>query len=158
MIKRIVLFATVLFFCFHLTGHIYENIVLVSNWKSGEVADVVRYVDFLRVGSPSQFFSIAQFGCVLASLVSLIAVWREKGNVRLFAGLTLIISVLVMVETIVIHVPINIYMGTTTNFDPVELKAKVTTWVNFEYLRILLIAIGLGTSIAAFEFHERRKR
>ncbi|HQX57277.1 MAG TPA: hypothetical protein PLP07_15235 [Pyrinomonadaceae bacterium] len=72
--KRILLFAAVLFYCFHFSGHIYESLVLVTNWKSGEVADVVRYVDFLRIGSPADFFAIAQFGCLLTSLVALIAV------------------------------------------------------------------------------------
>ncbi|MBK7394703.1 MAG: hypothetical protein IPI64_15645 [Chloracidobacterium sp.] len=86
--KRILLFATVLFLSFHLTGHIYEMLVLVPNWKSGEVSDVVRYVDFIRIGMPSHFFSIAQFGCLLLSLVTFIAVWTEKRFVCLPAYLT----------------------------------------------------------------------
>ncbi|MFM9903530.1 MAG: anthrone oxygenase family protein [Pyrinomonadaceae bacterium] len=156
--KRILLFVTVLFLCFHLTGHVYESLVLVPNWKSGEVADVVRYVDFIRIGMPSHFFAIAQFGCLLLSLVTFIAAWSEKEKVRMFAGLTLLISVIVMAGTFIIFVPINIYMGSTTNFDPVELKTKVTTWVNFEYVRIAVIALGLVTSIAALEFYERKSR
>ncbi|MGB2751822.1 MAG: hypothetical protein WBC19_07165 [Pyrinomonadaceae bacterium] len=156
--KRILLFATVLFLTFHLTGHIYEMLVLVPNWKSGEVADVVRYVDFIRIGMPSHFFSIAQFGCLLLSLVTFVAVWSEKEKVRMFAGITFFISVIVMAGTFIIFVPINIYMGSTTNFDPVELKTKVTTWVNFEYMRIVVIALGLVTSIAALEFYGRKRR
>lgn len=155
--KRILLFAAVLFYCFHFSGHIYESLVLVTNWKSGEVADVARYVDFLRVGTPADFFSIAQFGCLLTSLAVFITVWREKGKVRLFACMTLLIAVFVMAGTFVIFVPINIYMATTTNFDPVELKAKVTTWVNFEYVRIIVIALGLITSIAALEYSGRKE-
>ncbi|MBK8303122.1 MAG: hypothetical protein IPK98_06910 [Chloracidobacterium sp.] len=66
----------------NLTGHIYEMLVLVPNWKSGEVADVVRYVDFIRIGMPSHFFSIAQFGCLLLSLVTFVAVSlsQRKGS------------------------------------------------------------------------------
>ncbi|MBK7394702.1 MAG: hypothetical protein IPI64_15640 [Chloracidobacterium sp.] len=63
-----------------------------------------------------------------------------------------------MAGTFMIFVPINIYMGSTTNFDPVELKTKVTTWVNFEYIRIVVIALGLVTSIAALEFYDRKRR
>ncbi|CAN5557205.1 hypothetical protein BH10ACI3_BH10ACI3_27990 [soil metagenome] len=155
---RILLFASVLFVCFHLTGHIYESLVLVPNWKSGEVADVVRYVDFIRIGMPSNFFAIAQFGCLLTSLAAFIAAWSAKGNVRFFAGLTFLISVIVMAGTFIIFVPINIYMGSPANFDPVELKIKVTTWVNFEYVRIAVIAIGLVTSIAALELFGRKRR
>lgn len=62
-----------------------------------------------------------------------------------------------MAGTVIIFFPINIYMATTTNFDPVELKTKVTTWVNFEYLRIVVIALGLVTSIAALELSGRKE-
>lgn len=155
--KRILLFAAVLFYCFHFAGHIYESLVLVTNWKSGEVADVVRYVDFLRVGTPADFFKIAQLGCLLTSLAAFIAAWREKGKVRLFAGMTFLIAIVVMAGTVIVFFPINQYMGSTTNFDPVELKTKVTTWVNFEYVRIVVIALGLITSIAALEFSGRKE-
>ena len=155
--KRILLFAAVLFYCFHFTGHIYESLVLVTNWKSGEVADVVRYVDFLRVGTPADFFAIAQLGCLLTSLAAFIVVLREKGKARLFAGLTLLITIVVIAGTMIIFFPINHYMGSTTNFDAVELKSKVTTWVNFEYVRIVVIALGLITSIAALELSGRKE-
>ncbi|MEQ1730017.1 MAG: DUF1772 domain-containing protein [Vicinamibacterales bacterium] len=144
------LWALVVLFGFHLAGHLYDMLANQPNWKSGEIPDVQRYRDFYRVASPARFFAPLVFGCTLMSIVTLAAVWKSgMPTVRNSVLLALIISLVVLVMTMQVFVPLNNFFFGTPAFDAEELRRKVSRWITLEFVRTTLLAIGFSSAIAA---------
>jgi hypothetical protein len=154
MTTRILLWLLVLFFTVHLSGHIYELLANIPNWRSGEVADVMRYRDFYAKADPKYFFIPVHVGSMLVSLICLFLAWNQGGR---FLGLTaaaFLIAVGVFIFTIAFFVPVNNYIW-GTDYDAVLLKSMVQKWVMMEYVRVTVVGIGLICSIWALETANR---
>ena len=150
MTTRILLWILVMFFAFHLAGHVYELIVNIPNWRSGEVAEVMRYRDFYAKSDPKYYFIFIYVGSIIASLSCVFLAWNTGGRLLGLTAAAFLIVVGVFIFTAVFFVPINNYIW-GTDYDAVLLKGMVQRWVLMEYVRVVLVAIGLACSIFALE-------
>jgi hypothetical protein len=145
---KLFLWATVLLFSFYFSGHLFDIIVNVPNWESGEVNDVRIYRDFYHKSSPTVYFAPLVLGTPIVSLIALILVWKKGGRTRTLLGASFLIAAGVAIWTVLFFVPINQYIQ-TGEYNPVELKGLVTKWVRYDYLRLAVVGIGLASSIWA---------
>lgn len=148
MITKISLWLTVILFSFYFAGHLFDLVANIPNWKSGEIGDVEKYRDFYNQASPKNYFLLLVLGTPIISLISLGLIWQSGGPSRYFIAVAFVISVIVLVFTIKYFVPINEYIFSSANYDPLELKTKVSNWISADYFRIFLIGTGMLTAIA----------
>lgn len=148
MITTFFLWLTVLLFSFYFAGHLFDLLVNIPNWKSGEISDVVKYREFYSQSSPKNYFLLLVTSTPIISMISLGLVWHIAGSVRYFLAAAFVLSVIVLIFTLKYFVPINEYIFNTTTYDQVELKELVSKWISADYLRLLLLGIGMLTAIA----------
>jgi hypothetical protein len=151
------LWLTVIIFCFHLGGHLFDMIANQPNWKSGEIADVSRLRDFYAQSSPKNFFIYLVMGGPIINLFSFILVWNIGNRTKWFFGLSFIISVIIAIFTVGFFVPINEYIFNTINYDPIKLKELVFKWIAMENLRVVIIALGTLSSILGVNAYTKIK-
>ncbi|MEX0686700.1 MAG: DUF1772 domain-containing protein [Balneolales bacterium] len=147
----LLLWMTLVLYVFYFAGHVFDLLANIPNWKSGEVHDVTKYRAFYSNSSPKTYFLPLVLGTPLVSLVTLWSVWQLDGSIYLYIGISFIISVIILVLTIKIFVPINeyLFMSPESEYDPEKLKELVSKWISLDYLRLLLLGIGMLTSILA---------
>lgn len=147
MITNISLWLTVILFSFYFAGHLFDLLANIPNWKSGEIADIVKYRDFYSQASPKNYFLVLVAGTPIISLVSLVLVWQTAGSARYFMAVTFILSLIVLIFTLKYFVPINEYIFNSTTYNQAELKELVSKWVKADYFRLLLVGTGMLTAI-----------
>ena len=150
---KLFLWATLLFFSFYFSGHLFDIIANVPNWESGEVNDVQLYRDFYHKSSPTRYFAPLVLGTPIVSLIALILVWKKGRRTRTLLAASFLIAVGVSTWTILFFVPINQYIQ-TAEYNPLELKRLVTKWVRYDYLRLAVLGIGLASSLWALTSYE----
>ena len=150
---KLFLWATLLFFSFYFSGHLFDIIANVPNWESGEVNDVQLYRDFYHKSSPTRYFAPLVLGTPVVSLIALILVWKKGRRTRTLLAASFLIAVGVSIWTILFFVPINQYIQ-TAEYNPLELKRLVTKWVRYDYLRLAVLGIGLASSLLALTSYE----
>ena len=140
-----------LLFSFHFAGHLFDIIANQPNWKSGTITDVSNYRDFYVHSSPKYYFILIVLGSPVVCLLALISVWSNGNRIKIFVGASFLISLIVLLFTVIFFVPINEYIFSTSTYDGVKLKDMVSRWITMEYIRFLLIGLGLVTSILGLE-------
>jgi hypothetical protein len=84
------------------------------------------------------------------SIVTLALVWKSgMPTVRNSVLLAGVISLVVLVMTIRVFVPLNNFFFSTQAFDADDLRRKVSRWITLEFVRTTLLAIGFSSAIAA---------
>ncbi len=141
------LWLTVILYSFYFAGHMFDLLANVPNWKSGEINDVSSYRDFYSKSTPKNYFFPIVVGTPVISLITLIFVWNYKNPVTLLIAFSFLISIIVFVFTLRFFVPINEYILKSSEYDAETLKYKVSRWVKMDYVRILMVGVGLITSI-----------
>lgn len=147
MVTTIFLWLTVLLFSFYFAGHLFDLLANIPNWKSGEIADIEKYRDFYKRASPKNFFILLGLGTPVISLVSLSLVWQNAGATMYFLAAAFGLSLITLLFTVKFFVPINEYIFTSTTYDQVELKEKVSKWISADYFRLLLIGAAMASAI-----------
>lgn len=153
MTTTAILWATMLLYCVYFAGHLYDLIANVPNWRSGEVDDVRRYRDFYQRSDPKYFFAPLVVALPLVSLIGLVLIWSQGTSLRIISGLAFAIALGVSVWTVRYFVPINNYIW-AGEYDAATLKRYVTGWVRGEYVRIVMIGIGLICAIVAVQMSQ----
>ncbi|THH40486.1 anthrone oxygenase family protein [Neolewinella litorea] len=151
MTTLFILWLTVLFFAFHLAGHLFDMRANQPNWRSAEPDAVKRYRDFYRVSSPRQFFAPLVIGCPLAALAALAFAWEYGGAALGYLTLTFCTGLAVLILTVVYFVPVNKYLFTAESLDAGRLKKRTAFWMSLEYVRVSLLVVGLLAAILALE-------
>jgi hypothetical protein len=147
MTARLLLWLTVVIFCFHLGGHLFDILANQPNWRSGEVADVSQLRDFYAKASPTIFFAIITISGPFVSLAALLSVWKQKAPVTVYLGIAFLIALLVLIWTVTFFVPINQYLFSTADYEPEKLSELVSRWITMEYFRVAVIALGTLSAI-----------
>ncbi len=155
MVTKLLLWLTVILFSFHFAGHLFDIVANQPNWKSGEILDVSNYRDFYHYSSPKNYFFLPVVGGPLICLIALILVWKNRTKAKLFIGTSFLISVIVLVFTVIFFVPINEYIFSTSEYDASKLKDSVSKWISMEYIRFILIGLGMITSIMGLESYSK---
>jgi len=152
MFTEITLWATILIFTIHLSGHIFDKITIIPNWNSGEIADMQRNKAFFRKGQIQIFFGPVILACFLSSLLAMIAVWGHGGATKTYAIAAFALSTAINIWTLAYFVPMNKYFD-GQNYEAETLGHLVKRWTTANHLRFVLLTVALGLAIAAFEHY-----
>lgn len=147
--NELFLWLTVITFSFYFAGHLFDLLANIPNWKSGDITDVSKYRDFYTKASPKNYFLPLVIGTPIICLTCLFFVWNIGTPVITLLMISTFISLIITVATIKYFVPINEYIFTSSEYDPVKLKKLVHGWVKMDYIRLFLLGVGLLTSIFA---------
>ena len=147
MTSKALIWTVVILFSFFFAGHLFDLIVNVPNWKSGEIGSISSYRDFYWETTPKAYFLPLMIGIFLVSLLALISVRGESKTIKLLILTSFLTSIIVFIFTIMFFVPINEYIFSNTEYEPNKLEELVNKWVKFDYLRLLLVGVGLTASI-----------
>ena len=151
MLTEITLWATVLIFTIHLSGHIFDRIAIIPNWNSGTIDDMMRNKAFFQKGQIRTFFGLVILACFVSSLMGMILLWGNQRGSQ-YAIAAFVLSTATNVWTIVYFVPMNKYFE-AQDYEVDTLRRTVKKWVTANHLRFLLLTIALGFSIAALEYY-----
>ncbi len=149
MITEIFLWATVLIFTIHLSGHIFDRIAIIPNWESGEIEDMQRNKAFFRKGQIRTFFGLIILACFLSSLLSMILLWGH-GDASQYAFGAFAVSTASNIWSILYFVPMNKYFE-SQDYQAEKLHRTVKKWITANHFRFVLLTIALGLAIAAME-------
>jgi glucan phosphoethanolaminetransferase (alkaline phosphatase superfamily) len=147
MTSRVLIWTVVILFCFFFAGHLFDLIVNVPNWQSGEIETISNYRDFYWKTTPKAYFLPLMIGTFLVSLIAYLSVRGENKTIKVYILTCILISLIVFLFTIILFVPINEYIFSTSDYEPDKLEGLVNKWVKFDYLRLLLVGVGLASSI-----------
>ena len=149
MFTEIILWATVLIFTIHLSGHIFDRIAIIPNWSSGEIDDMQRNKAFFRKGQIRTFFGLVILACFVSSILAMILVWGHESSSK-YAIAAFALSTATNIWSIVYFVPMNKYFE-SQDYEAETLRRTVKKWVFANHLRFVLLTIALGLAIAALE-------
>lgn len=144
--KRILLWAVMLLYSFHFAGHLHNALTNVPNWSSGSVEDMKRYGAFYHKATNTRFFAPVIFATIFVCIVTLFYLWNHNPLNRNIVIADLLIAVLVLISVFTIFGPMNNYFS-RQEYDPILLKTMVNKWVAWNYVRMLVILLGLILSI-----------
>jgi hypothetical protein len=150
----ILLWAIALLYSFHFAGHLHNMLTNVPNWSSGSIEDMNRYGTFYHKVTNARFFARVIFATILACILSLFYVWNQSDFVRNMVAADLVIVVLVLIGVFTVFRPMNNYF-LQKQYEDVRLKEMVGKWVAYNYIRMVVILLGLILSIwnlASFQF------
>ena len=142
----VLLWAVMLLYSFHFAGHLHNALTNVPNWSSGSIEDMNRYGTFYHKATNTRFFAPVIFATILVCLLSLFYAWNQSHLTRNILIADLLIAVLVLISVFTIFRPMNDYFS-QQEYEPVRLKKMVQKWVTYNYVRMLIILIGLILSI-----------
>jgi Domain of unknown function (DUF1772) len=156
---RFLLWLNALVFCVYLVGHLFDILIIVPNWNSGNLADIKLYNDFFHKSDPRFFFSYIRPFSIAISFICLVLFWGKGSPLRALLLISLIIDILLYILTLYYFSPINdyLFLNDTQAFDPDLVKEYVSKWVASNYIRIALITVGCYASLWAVHFSYRQR-
>lgn len=146
MITTIFLWINMILFAAHLFGHLHNSTVNVPNWSDGTPDDLVRYTRFYHRKTNTSYFAPVIFSSIATSLLSLILVWNNSSQLRLLAGIDLLIAAGTLVSVLTLFKPINDYFQ-GGQYEAGQLSALTIKWLRMNRLRIVFVAAGFAISI-----------
>lgn len=142
----ILLWAIMLLYSFHFAGHLHNALTNVPNWSSGSIEDMNRYATFYHKATNTRFFAPVIFATILVCIIALFYVWNQTDFVRNTVAVDLLIVILVLISVFTVFRPMNDYFA-QRQYEPAPLKKMVEKWITYNYIRMLIILIGLILSI-----------
>ncbi|MFZ1749860.1 MAG: DUF1772 domain-containing protein [Saprospiraceae bacterium] len=148
MNKRILLWLNVFFACGHFTGHLFDTLVIVPNWKEGSVEVITNFRAFFTNADPGAYFAIFVMAPTLFAILSFLFYYKTHRDIKITLGLGLAITLISTASTFLYFFPINNYLfwGQDVILEPAKTKELVENWVFAERIRLI---IGLAALLAA---------
>jgi hypothetical protein len=151
MTKRILLWINVFFACGHFTGHLFDTLVVVPNWKAGTVADISGFREFFVNADPGAYFAVFVMGPTLLAVISFLAYFKSHKDIRMMLGIALVITLCSTLSTFLYFFPINNYLFWDKNMtlEPLKTRELVESWVFAERIRLIVGLVTLLISARA---------
>ncbi|HXS54888.1 MAG TPA: DUF1772 domain-containing protein [Hanamia sp.] len=148
--KLIVLYISIVFASGVLFVNIYNSIVDTTAWGAHFPESIQTTRNYYQTVNPGTFFRVFSPVNQVLALLSLILFWKTSVNVRIFLLAAFILYVLGDVFTFAYFYPRNDIMfksDISTNLEAIKTAWK--QWVPMNWLRSLIILIGLASSFIA---------
>lgn len=138
MAKRIVLWLNAIIAAVYFAGHLFDLLVLVPNWRAGDVASITQYRAFFVHADPGRFFRFVVPATVLLAIISFLSYWKADKQLRLMLGAYLALVLGAFLFTMLHFLPINDYLfwGKAIVLEPGKTLELAHSWVFGEQLRV----------------------
>ncbi|MBK6832472.1 MAG: DUF1772 domain-containing protein [Flavobacteriales bacterium] len=148
MAKRIVLWLNAFVAAVYFTGHLFDFLVLVPNWRAGDVEVITRYRAFFVHTDPGAFFRFVVPATILLAIVSFLSYWKADKKLRLMLGAYLVLTLGAFLFTMFHFLPINGYLfwDKTIVLEPAKTMELAHSWASGEQLRV---AFGFVAMVVA---------
>ena len=156
---RFILWWNAIVFAAYLAGHLFDLFIIIPNWKSGSMEEIILFNDFFHKTNPVNYYRIVMYISTSLSLISFL-LYMGKGNpVQILLLISLLIDLLIDAVTIYYFTPINEYLFFEDGgmLEPERVKQFVTSWITADYLRVALIMVGFYASVRAVHFSYLQK-
>ncbi len=143
MIKKLILFVSIIIASGLLITNIYTSIVDATSWGSNIPISIESARNYFAVVNPGTFFRVFSPLSQAFALLSLIVFWRSVPSSRKLLGVALACYVITDVFTFAYFYPRNdiMFFDTPTNVEAI--KQAWSQWDSMNWVRSLLIAIGV---------------
>lgn len=138
MAKRIVLWLNAFIAAVYFTGHLFDFLVLVPNWRAGDVGSITQYRTFFVHADPGAFFRFMVPATVLLAVISFLSYWKADKKLKLMLGAYLALTLGAFLFTMFHFLPINGYLfwDKSIVLEPAKTLDMAHSWVSGEQLRV----------------------
>ncbi len=148
--KNLFLFASAGIACGLLFVNLYNSLVDAKSWGSDLPNSIATTREYFKVVNPGNFFRIFSPLNQVLALLALIVFWKAGPGIRMWLGAALIMYVVADVFTFAYFYPRNDIMFVKAPLtDIATLKAAWQEWSNMNWLRTLIVFIGLTFTCTA---------
>lgn len=151
---RFLLWGNAIVFAIYLAGHLFDIFIIIPNWKSGSMEELIVFNDFFHKTNPVNYYKVVMYISTALSLICVILYIRAGGTILVLLLISLAIDILIDVVTLHYFTPINEYLFLEQGgvLEPERVREYARQWVMADYLRVALITIGFYTSVRAVHF------
>jgi uncharacterized membrane protein len=134
-------------------GGVYESVVISPNYRSNLPQSIVHLREFMKSRTPANLFRVASPVTMLALLTTVILSWQSPSERWWFVTSLLALTIADTI-TYTFHYPRNkILFIDPLSSDTALLQKLADEWARGNFVRIILIAIALGSVVAALVSH-----
>ena len=157
---RFLLWLNAIVFAVYLAGHLFDIFIIIPNFRSGSVEEIMLFNDFFHKTNPVNFYRVIMWISCGISLLCFITYLRAGNPILGMLMISVVIDMLLYMVTMYYIRPMNEYL--LTNQVGVLYQEGVAEyvriWITANYLRIGLIVIGFYASVLAIHFSYSRRR
>lgn len=153
------LWCNAIVFAAYLAGHLFDIFIIIPNWRSGSLEEIILFNDFFHKTNPVNFYKVIMYISTALSLICFLLYMGRGNPMFILLLISLLIDILIDAVTLHYFTPINEYLFFEEggSLEPERVREYVTSWVTADYLRIALISIGFYTSVMAVHFSYLKK-
>ncbi|WP_316738934.1 DUF1772 domain-containing protein [Pedobacter aquatilis] len=149
--KKVILLSSVALACGVLFANIFNSLVIANATASDIPSSVLAAKVFFKTINPGNFFAIFSPATQVLTLLSLILCWKKSKYIRVYLGIALICYVLGDVFAFTYFHPRTDLMMSEPTPDAETLKILSSEWSNMNWVRSLVLFIGIVCSFAAVD-------
>lgn len=145
--KYLILYVSIVMASGLLMTNIYNSIVDAKSWGANIPQSINTAREYYKFVNPGNFFRIFSPVNQLLGLLVVVLFWKTSPSIRLYLGIAFILYILGDVLTFAFFYPRNEIMLKTAQLTDIGILRKAwTEWTNINWVRSLIILIGLAFS------------
>jgi Anthrone oxygenase len=153
MIKKVILFASIICASGLTMVSIYNTVIDAQSWASDIPASIQTARDYFRYVDPRRFFTVAGPINEILILLTLIVFWKDSVTMRLYFATSAVLYAAIVILTLSYFVPRDLILFTWSIPDHIEqIRAAAADWRHMNWLRSLLGLIGVLSSFKGSTF------
>lgn len=149
--KKIILLTSVAVASGVLFANIYTSMVIAVATDSDIPHSVKAGGEFFKVANPGDFFKIFSPASQVLTLISLVLFWKNSKKARLFLGIALLCFISGDIMAFTYFHPRTDLMFSNPMPDVETLKRLSSEWSNMNWVRSMILLIGLVFSFLAVD-------
>lgn len=151
MKKRILLWLNAFFASAYFIGHLFDFLVVMPNWRAGNVELLINYRTFFVNADPGAFFRIFVIASVLISVISFFSYLKSDKQIKIMLITNLVLTLGAFLFTMFYFLPINNYLfwSKEINLEPAKTMELAHQWVFGEHFRVVFGFVALIVSYRA---------
>ena len=150
--RKIIVLASVSFASGILFVNIYNSLVNAVAVESDIPNSVIATREYFKTVNPGDFFKIFSPLTQIMALVSLILFWKKSRQIRLLLGIAFALYLSADIFTFIYFHPRNDIMFNSEKLADTEtLKRLASQWSSMNWLRSLIVLLGIITSFMAID-------
>jgi len=149
--KKVILLSSVAVASGVLFANVFNSMVIAAATDSDIPNSVLAAKVFFKTVNPGNFFKIFSPASQILTLLSLILYWKSTKNTRLFLGIALICYVAGDIFAFTYFHPRTDIMMSQPTPDTETLKILSSEWSTMNWVRSLVLLIGVVCSFAAVD-------
>ena len=149
--KKIILLTSVAVASGVLFANLYTSMVIAVATESDIPNSIIAGGEFFKVANPGDFFKIFSPASQVLTLLSLILFWKYSKKARLFFGIALLCFISADIMAFTYFHPRTDLMFSNPIPDVETLKRVSSQWSSMNWLRSLILLVGLVFSFLAVD-------